>query len=85
VRRSAFRFWLRYFQTQRPEGARPVFNELPEGVVPFGFPFRGDGAAEMIRKLRRERIEAYWWPDLPHQLRDQAIEKLSIIPTHTLP
>ena len=48
-------------------GIRPIFGDLPDGVVPYGYPFYADAntvrvVSETIRPLGLECIR---WPDLP--------------------
>lgn len=46
---------------------RPVFAELPAGVVPYGFPFRylGRDAEQMIATWWRRGVSVLRWPELP--------------------
>lgn len=56
---------------------RPVFNHLPSGTVPYGYPFYADPivAKQVGRIALRFGVEVIKWPDLP-----QAIENFA--PAH---
>ncbi len=51
-------------------GGRAVFEGLPEGVSPYGFPFYAgpEELVEISRALGREGLECFPWPDLPPEL-----------------
>ncbi len=48
-------------------GGLPVFDELPDGVSPYVFPFRAeDEKINIIQKhLKALNLECHRWPDLP--------------------
>lgn len=58
-------------------GGRPVFPDLPEGVAPYGYPFRApSGSLERIKAaLRTLRLDCHLWPELPSEIGPRA-------PTH---
>lgn len=52
-------------------GIQPVFPELAENTVPYGYPFFGsvtDGA-RVNRVLRGFNLECFTWPELPASVR----------------
>ncbi len=55
-------------------GANPVFERLPEGCVPFAFPFRIAREQEpaLKKRLFQLGLEANLWPDLPTAVLRQA-------------
>ncbi|MBI4424838.1 MAG: DegT/DnrJ/EryC1/StrS aminotransferase family protein [Elusimicrobia bacterium] len=57
-----------------PAGVAPVFGSMPEGTVPYLYPFRASGAqAEAAeRLLRREGLASLPWPDLPEAVAPAA-------------
>jgi len=47
---------------------KPLFNELPEGTVPYGYPFYADDEAEVqhaMKLARKKGFDCIRWPDLP--------------------
>jgi hypothetical protein len=56
---------------------RPVFSQLPSGVVPYGFPFYAEeSVAKKIMKISRMHgLDCIRWPDLPSAIAPNA-------PTH---
>lgn len=48
-------------------GAELIFDALPHGVVPYGLPFRAEGAAltKTVALLESLGLEPSTWPDLP--------------------
>jgi hypothetical protein len=63
-RRTLYRSWREALLGVR--GVRPLFGDLPQGVVPLGCPFVfvGDQAG-LIARWRRRGILVMRWPDLP--------------------
>ena len=55
-------------------GVHPIFKELPQGCVPYGFPFRGDyrGRQSMQRFANKLGFDLITWPDLPSEIIDSA-------------
>jgi hypothetical protein len=55
-------------------GGIPVFKELPEKCVPYGFPFyTPDALIEQIEnQLLLIGLESFSWPDLPDQIYNSA-------------
>ena len=55
-------------------GVEPLFGERPEGVAPYGFPFRftGEEPAAFLTRWRRRGIEIIAWPDLPSAVQPHA-------------
>ena len=45
----------------------PLFDALPENVVPYGYPFRADAATAAIAAdlLNAHGLECFCWPELP--------------------
>lgn len=45
----------------------PIFSELPQNVVPYGYPFRASKsvAATVIRFAQKKGFDCSSWPDLP--------------------
>jgi dTDP-4-amino-4,6-dideoxygalactose transaminase len=50
-RRQNFKFWMERFTDLK--GAKPVYSELPDGVVPYSFPFLSTNQKELYGKLSR--------------------------------
>ncbi|MBI4191167.1 MAG: DegT/DnrJ/EryC1/StrS aminotransferase family protein [Betaproteobacteria bacterium] len=50
-----------------PSRCPPLFNALPEHVVPYGYPFRADAyaAAAAARVLQEFALDCFRWPELP--------------------
>lgn len=68
--------YLHFEGRLRRGGFLPVFPSLPEGVVPYAFPFRappGD-EARCLRLLAGEFVEPLPWPDLPVRFSSTAPE-----------
>lgn len=55
-------------------GVHPFAADLPDGVVPQGFPFRytGDDPDSLVRSLWRRGVSVHRWPDLPSVVRASA-------------
>lgn len=56
-------------------GARPAFQKLSDGVVPWGYPFFAEGRAlQRVRwRLRREGLDCVRWPaELPEAIQREA-------------
>ena len=49
-------------------GGKPIIKDLPEGCVPYGFPFYVPLAEvkKIEAKLLSIGLETFSWPDLPH-------------------
>ncbi len=64
-------------QRLKPTGVRPVFETLPKGVCPYGFPYRArlDQLAPALRALAALGLEPLPWPDLPVALAANAPER----------
>jgi len=54
----------------------PIFKELPENTVPYGFPFRAtdENAAAVCRLADKEGLNCSKWPDLPDELLNKVPE-----------
>ena len=52
----------------RRAGLQPVFASLPEGVVPYGYPFRAPDLADARALFARAGLTTLPWPDLPSSL-----------------
>lgn len=57
-------------------GGVSVFSQLPEHVVPYGFPFRAppDRIEEIRTELKKHFIDCYLWPELPSEIEQKAVE-----------
>ncbi|MDA8094307.1 MAG: DegT/DnrJ/EryC1/StrS family aminotransferase [Betaproteobacteria bacterium] len=57
-------------------GGTPLFPDLPEHVVPYGFPFRaaGDTVPAIRKTLERCYIDFHPWPELPTEIDGNASE-----------
>ena len=55
-------------------GIAPVFGDLPEGVSPYGYPFRTDAvrAGAVTDLARHLGFDCSRWPDLPAAIADHA-------------
>jgi hypothetical protein len=53
---------------------RPLFQTLPEGMVPYGYPFlcSSDRWPEIQNQLHRKGLLTITWPDLPEAIRASA-------------
>ncbi len=53
---------------------QPVYNELPPGTVPYGYPFFCEGQAykEALAIIKSEGYDCYGWPDLPSKIVENA-------------
>jgi len=58
----------------REYGGEPIFDELTDGVVPYGFPFRAN--SEQLINIKKYldsiSLECNRWPDLPDDLVEQS-------------
>lgn len=57
-------------------GIAPVFSQLKENTVPYGYPFFGlpaDGV-RVAQALRSLNLECFAWPELPESVRQDAPE-----------
>ena len=52
--------------------AKPIFEELPNHCVPYGYPFWGDleTASHVGKLLRHLHLEVIQWPQLPKEVSD---------------
>jgi hypothetical protein len=50
--------------------AKPIFDELPNYCVPYGYPFWGDSetASHVDNLLRHLHLEVIQWPELPEEV-----------------
>lgn len=57
-------------------GVTLLHDQLEEGVVPYGIPFRADvqAATEVTKIVRRYHVTTMTWPALPEQVAAQAPE-----------
>jgi len=71
-RRRKLYQWLH--ESMTPLGVQAVFGELPDGVVPYGYPMRLDEDQVPIVKrwLANHGLECFTWPDLPAEVAPQA-------------
>jgi len=58
----------------RRYGGEPIFDKLPDGVVPYSFPFRADREQiiSVKRYLKSIKLECNRWPDLPDDIVESA-------------
>lgn len=56
-----------HFLNESPSlGVRPVFDQLPDGCSPYGFPFYSASLPKSIKRLANKlHCEVIDWPDLP--------------------
>lgn len=64
-RRQMFGQWLRFIQDYFQEECKPLYTELPKGIVPYVFPVLVENRDDFIVRLRRHGVEAFPWPFLP--------------------
>jgi perosamine synthetase len=67
-RRQHFETLLRAFAGH--EGCRPLFDELPPGVVPYVFPLIVDDAVRVFPKLKVRGVPLFRWEDVRHGVCD---------------
>ena len=81
IRRENFKKLLN--QLSNIEGLKPVFRELPDGVVPFYFPIRVSSLADFNRLCHKYLIEYARWPTYPKSVKPiPAFENVVFIPIH---
>ena len=68
LRRRNFQRLLESFSTIY--GARPLFNELPEGVVPYVFPLLVPAFDQVFPVLKREGVPILRWEDVDENACD---------------
>ena len=86
VRRQSFKDWEDILVKQAVHGLSPVFDNLPEGTVPYAFPLRVAKRNEFIERFRRRGVGCSPWPTLPSTApRTRLNEELVLVPTHSLP
>jgi len=58
----------------RQYGGEPIFDKLPSGVVPYGFPFRAneEQIVSIKKYLKSIKLECNHWPDLPDDIVENA-------------
>ena len=74
ARRRALYLWVGDRLCEAGLAVTPVFADLPESVVPYGYPFYAD-RSEFTRVqavLSASGLDCVSWPDLPEAVRDQA-------------
>ncbi len=51
----------------------PIFEDLPKGVAPYGFPFRASGNDAKLFSgiIKSLGLEIMKWPDLPDNISTQ--------------
>jgi hypothetical protein len=85
LRRRAYLFWQDVF-AQSVLKSSPVFEDLPEGVVPWAFPIRVHKRQEFIQYLRKKGIECFAWPNPPSLApRTRLNEEIVLIPFNRYP
>jgi perosamine synthetase len=81
VRRRGFEHWQELMSVVSKRGFSPVFDDLPEGVVPWVFPLRVVKRKEFISELSRFGIQCVGWPPLPSKApRTRISEELTLLP-----
>lgn len=53
-------------------GCRPVFDSLPDGTVPYGFPVFANNQEIVTAWASRFGLDCFHWPDLPDALASTA-------------
>lgn len=84
TRRGVFCKWQEWFKRADVPGVRPLFTELPEGVVPLVFPVVGERCHVVHAQLRSRNIEAGVWPTPPARPRNLC-SGILVLPVHTMP
>lgn len=71
-RRGLYEKCVRLLSGERD--VRPIFPDLPSGVVPFGFPFRfqGSDVSAFVSSWWRRGVPMHCWPDLPDGIQASA-------------
>lgn len=62
ARRQNYRVWLDVVSTM--PGCRPLFKELPTGVVPYMFPLWVDHPERVFYRLKRAGLPIFRWDEL---------------------
>ena len=74
LRRRELYLWLdSYFSGT---SCKPIYEKLPDGVVPYGYPFytTKNQALKINRNLRYYGLECFPWPELPDKLMKSSFE-----------
>lgn len=74
VRRRMFAQWQDYF-AQSNHDVKPLFDHLPEGIVPQAFPILVKNRQKMMEYFCKKKIQAYPWPFLPTGSKEQYFSK----------
>ena len=83
VRCLGFTFWCKVFGNSRTEEFSPVFDDLPHGVVPLGFPIRVRRRMNFIDELNRQGIRCFPWPARPSRAPITPLNsEIAVIPLH---
>lgn len=83
VRRLGFTFWRKVFSNPRTEEFSPVFDDLPQGVVPLGFPIRVRRRKDLINELNRQGIRCFPWPIRPSRAPITPLNsEIAVVPLH---
>jgi perosamine synthetase len=86
VRRASYLFWRNAIENWKTQKVSLVFDELPPGVVPLGFPVRVRKRQEFVEELNRKGIGCFPWPTLPNAApRTQLSDQIAVIPLHRYP
>jgi hypothetical protein len=87
TRRQRFMFWVELARNRSSRAIRPMFREMPAGVVPWAFPLRVSRRPAFIDLLRRKGTYCFPWPEsLPSTApRTRLSEELVLIPTSHQP
>jgi dTDP-4-amino-4,6-dideoxygalactose transaminase len=67
-RRRHYALLLRAFERQR--GCRPLFADLPEGVVPYVFPLLVDDPERVFPRVKTRGVPLFRWEDVRHGVCD---------------
>lgn len=72
-RRRELYLWLDEWMRGR-NTCKPIFKDLPEGVVPYGYPFfcELEDFAKIERQLFRKGFYCITWPDLPDGVKESS-------------
>lgn len=82
TRRESCQYWLAHADRWTRDGARPVFSDLPDGVVPWGLPVWVRDRRAFLAAMRELGVACFTWPDRP---LPPPLESLAVIPLHRHP
>lgn len=81
TRVDAYNFWLEYLQKMSGNNTKPLFPNLPLGVVPHSCPVIGNFGI-LADNLQSKGIECSVWPNLPRSSKGWRFGKVLLLPVH---